>query len=73
MKGKGSILILFTGCCAKHVDQRRISVRGKENGGKIIVDWEIKLVLQGSPRSPDIHDMSECHRLYDLGRHTEQP
>ncbi len=24
-------------------------------------------------RSPDIHDLSEYHRLYDLGRHTEQP
>ncbi len=24
------------------------------------------MVLQGSPRSPDIHDLSECHHLYDL-------
>ncbi len=33
----------------------------------------IKVVLQRSPRSPAIHDLTECHRLYDLGRHTEQP
>ena len=24
----------------------------------------IKVVRQGSPRSPDIHDLSECPRLY---------
>ena len=24
----------------------------------------VKVVLQGSPRSPDIHDLSEWHRLY---------
>ena len=24
------------------------------------------MVLQGSPTSSDIHDMSECHHLYDL-------
>ncbi len=33
----------------------------------------IKVVLQGSPRSPDIYDLSEYHRLYNLGRHTEEP
>ncbi len=33
----------------------------------------LKVVLQGSPRSPDIHDLGECHYLDDLGRHTEQP
>ncbi len=33
----------------------------------------LKVVLQGSPRSPDINDLNECRRLYDLGRHTEQP
>ncbi len=32
-----------------------------------------KVVLQGSPRFPDIHDLSQYHRLYDLGSHTEQP
>ncbi len=29
----------------------------------------LKVVLHRSPRSPDIHDLSECHHLYDLGRH----
>ena len=33
----------------------------------------VKVVLHGSPRYPDIHDLSEYHRLYDSGRHTEQP
>ena len=44
-------------------------------GGHISLLFEraIKVVLQGSPRSPDIQNLSECHRLYDWGRHTEQP
>ena len=33
----------------------------------------LKVVLHGSPRSPDIHDLSECHRLYHLGIHIDQP
>ena len=36
---------------------------------KITINKLLKVVLQGSPRCPDIHDLSECHRLYDLGRH----
>ena len=36
-------------------------------------DIRLKVVLGGSPRCPDNHDLSEWHRLYDLGRHTEQP
>ncbi len=28
-----------------------------------------KLVLEGYHRCPDSHDLSECHHLYDLGRH----
>ena len=28
----------------------------------------IKVVLQGYPRCPDSHILSECHRLYDLDR-----
>ncbi len=32
-----------------------------------------KVVLHRSPRSPDIHDLSKCHHLYDLSRHTEHP
>ena len=32
-----------------------------------------KVVLHGSPRSPNIHDMSECHHLYDFGRHHLPP
>ena len=32
-----------------------------------------KVVLQGLPKSQDIHDLSECHRIYDLGRHIKQP
>ena len=28
-----------------------------------------KVVLGGYPRCPDNHDLSKCHRLYDLGRH----
>ena len=33
----------------------------------------VKVVLGGYPRCPDNHDLSKCHRLYDLGRHIEQP
>ncbi len=29
----------------------------------------IKVVLGGCPRCPDNHELSKCHRLYDLGRH----
>ncbi len=29
----------------------------------------IKVVLEGYRRCPDSHDPSECHHLYDLGRH----
>ncbi len=32
---------------------------------------KIKVVLGGYPRCPDSHDLSECHHLYDLGRHLE--
>ena len=32
-----------------------------------------KVVLGGSPRCRDNHDLSKCHHLYDLGRHIEQP
>ncbi len=28
-----------------------------------------KVVLKGYGRCPDSHDLSECHHLYDLGRH----
>ncbi len=35
--------------------------------------WTVKVVLGGSPRCPDNHDLSKCHHLYDLGRHIEQP
>ncbi len=31
----------------------------------------LKVVLGGSPRCPDNHDLSKCHRLYDLGRHQD--
>ena len=31
----------------------------------------LKVVLGGSPRCPDNHDLSKCHPLYDLGRHIE--
>ena len=27
------------------------------------------MVLEGYRRCPDSHDLSECHHLYDLGRH----
>ncbi len=29
-----------------------------------------KVVLGGYPRCTDSHDLSECHHLYDLGRHS---
>ena len=29
----------------------------------------VKVVLGGYPRCPDSHDLSECHHLYDLGKH----
>ncbi len=29
----------------------------------------IKVVLQGYPRCPDSHDLSECHHVYDLVKH----
>ena len=35
--------------------------------------WTLKVVLGGSPRCPDNHDLSKYHRLYDLVRHIEQP
>ncbi len=31
----------------------------------------LKVVQGGSPRCPDNHDLSKCHRLHDLGRHAE--
>ncbi len=31
----------------------------------------LKVVLGGSARCPDNHDLSKCHRLYDLGRYIE--
>ncbi len=31
------------------------------------------VVLQGYPMCPDRHDLSECHHLYDLGRHKSSP
>ena len=40
---------------------------------KCIAECCVKVVLQGSPKSPDIHDLSEYHRLYDLGRHLLPP
>ena len=39
----------------------------------ILTENGIKVVLHRSPRFPDIHDLNECNRLYDLGRHIEQP
>ncbi len=33
----------------------------------------IKVVLEGYPRCPNSHDLSECHHPYGLGRHIEQP
>ena len=33
----------------------------------------IKVVLEGYRRCPDSHDLSECHHLYDLGRHLLPP
>ena len=30
---------------------------------------QVKVVLGGYRRCPDSHDLSECHHLYDLGRH----
>ena len=38
-----------------------------EIGGTLVSD--IKVVLEGYCRCPDSHDLSECHHLYDLGRH----
>ncbi len=32
-----------------------------------------KVVLGGYRSCPDTHDLSQCHHLYDLGRHTQQP
>ncbi len=31
------------------------------------------MVPEGDRRCPDSHDLSECHHLYALGRHIEQP
>ncbi len=33
------------------------------------VQLVLKVVLEGYCRCPDSHDLSECHHLYDLGRH----
>ncbi len=35
----------------------------------LVIIVYIKVVLGGCPRCPDNHDLSKCHRLYDLGRH----
>ncbi len=35
-------------------------------------EW-FKVVLEGYRRCPDSQDLSECHHLYDLGRHTLRP
>ncbi len=35
---------------------------------KMIV-FKVKVVLEGYRRCPDSHDLSECHHMYDLGRH----
>ncbi len=51
----------------RYLDDARVVVR------RLIYSYNFKVVLHGSPRSPDIHDLSECYHLYDLGRHTEQP
>ena len=40
--------------------------------GELYCIMIFKVVLEGSPRCPDNHDLSKCHRLYDLGRHIEQ-
>ena len=34
---------------------------------------KVKVVLQGSPMTPDIHHLSECHHQYDSGRHPLPP
>ncbi len=31
--------------------------------------FTFQVVPEGDPRCPDIHDLSECYHLYDLGRH----
>ena len=36
------------------------------DGSKLETFWKVKVVLQGSPSSPDIHYLSEYQRLYDL-------
>ncbi len=36
---------------------------------ELLNPWTFKVVLEGYRRCPDSYDMSECHLLYDLGRH----
>ena len=59
--------------------QMHLSILNQSGSFKNITFWGLitymlfhnvfKVVLHRSPRSPDIHDLSECHHLYDLGRH----
>ncbi len=45
-------------------------------GSSLSDTWKqfpIKVVLEGYRRCPDSHDLSECHHLYDLGRHILPP
>ncbi len=35
----------------------------------VLISNSLKVVLGGCPRCPDNHDLSKCHRLYDLGRY----
>ncbi len=42
-----------------------------DRGNSCYTLHEIKVVPHGSPKSPDIHDLSKGHHLYDLDRHTE--
>ncbi len=57
------VKVKFMANCKVHFDYFKILFRDPS------LSYEIKVVLEGYRRCPDSHDPSECHHLYDLGRH----
>ncbi len=47
----------------------RVPIIGRPPILEVLHRLLVKVVLGGYRRCPDSHDLSECHHLYDLGRH----
>ncbi len=57
-------------CVGVFSNKKKGSLSASMRGKLSWMGQQFKVVLHGSPRSPDIHNLSECHYLYDLGWHT---